>query len=201
MLEVPAQAEHAALYFATSGKFRCEQRRNRIAHPRMADLALLNGVTAVMAEGGAICASDVRGSKPGTIHTDDMDPLMVNRTVHGVCLTGGSLFGLQSAFGIMRWGSPRTPASTRPSCARWPRWRTTPCSGRSSMPFGTRNRFPASRLFRNADPAGTTPIMDPGSRRLTDGGRLRGPPLCLRKFPPLLPFDYRGHHVRIELRL
>lgn len=63
----------------------------------------LTGVTAIIAEGGAICASDVRGSNPGTIHTDAMDPLMANRTVHGVCLTGGSLFGLQSTFGIMRW--------------------------------------------------------------------------------------------------
>ncbi len=63
----------------------------------------ITGVTVILAEQGATCAADVRGSNPGTLHTDAMDPLMANRSVQAVCLAGGSLWGLAAAFGVMRY--------------------------------------------------------------------------------------------------
>lgn len=63
----------------------------------------MTGVTVILVEQGAICAADVRGSNPGTLHTDAMDPLMANRSVQAVCLAGGSLWGLAAAFGVMRY--------------------------------------------------------------------------------------------------
>jgi L-aminopeptidase/D-esterase-like protein len=63
----------------------------------------LTGVTAILVERGATCAADVRGSNPGTLHIDAMDPLMANRAVQAVCLAGGSLWGLAAAFGVMRY--------------------------------------------------------------------------------------------------
>jgi L-aminopeptidase/D-esterase-like protein len=70
---------------------------------QVTDLNGLTGVTAVLAEGGATCACDIRGSNPATIHTDAMDPLMVNQIVHAVSLSGGSVWGLRPSFGIMRY--------------------------------------------------------------------------------------------------
>ena len=63
----------------------------------------MTGVTAILTEGGAICSADVRGSNPGTFNVAPMDPLMANRTVYGVSLSGGSLWGLSAGFGIMRY--------------------------------------------------------------------------------------------------
>lgn len=63
----------------------------------------MTGVSAILTEGGAICSADVRGSNPGTFNVDPMDPLMVNRTVYGVSLSGGSLWGLSAGLGIMRY--------------------------------------------------------------------------------------------------
>ncbi|MBI2972418.1 MAG: P1 family peptidase [Armatimonadetes bacterium] len=63
----------------------------------------MTGVTVILVEQGAICAADVRGSNPGTLHTDAMDPLMANRSVQAVCFAGGSLWGLAAAFGVMRY--------------------------------------------------------------------------------------------------
>jgi L-aminopeptidase/D-esterase-like protein len=57
----------------------------------------------VLCEHGGVGGVDVRGSAPGTLETDMLRPMTLLPDVHGVMLCGGSLFGLQSAFGAIRY--------------------------------------------------------------------------------------------------
>jgi L-aminopeptidase/D-esterase-like protein len=61
------------------------------------------GCTAILVEGGAVCGVDVRGGAPGTRETDLLDPVNTVQKVHGVVLSGGSAFGLDTATGVMRF--------------------------------------------------------------------------------------------------
>lgn len=61
------------------------------------------GCTVILAEGGAVCGVDVRGGSPGTKETDLLDPVNSVQAVHGVALSGGSAFGLDTATGVMRF--------------------------------------------------------------------------------------------------
>ena len=61
------------------------------------------GTTAVLAVGGATAGVDVRGGGPGTRETDLLRPENLISEVHGICLTGGSAYGLAAAGGVMRW--------------------------------------------------------------------------------------------------
>lgn len=63
----------------------------------------LTGCTAILAEEGAICGVDVRGSAPGTRETDLLNPINAVDTVHAISLTGGSAYGLEAASGIMNY--------------------------------------------------------------------------------------------------
>jgi L-aminopeptidase/D-esterase-like protein len=61
------------------------------------------GVTAILCKDGANGGVSVRGSNPGTIHTDAMGPTTIGGLVHGIGLSGGSLFGLGAIAGISEW--------------------------------------------------------------------------------------------------
>lgn len=61
------------------------------------------GCTALVIEEGAVCGVDVRGSAPGTMGTDGLDPVALMERVHGICLTGGSIYGLDSTGGVMQF--------------------------------------------------------------------------------------------------
>lgn len=63
----------------------------------------LTGCTVVLAEAGAVGGVDVRGSAPGTIETDLLDPVNLVQQVHAVFLSGGSAFGLDVATGVRRF--------------------------------------------------------------------------------------------------
>ncbi|MCR8852184.1 P1 family peptidase [Lysinibacillus fusiformis] len=63
----------------------------------------ITGCTALLMEGGAVCGVDVRGSAPGTRETDALDPINEIDRVHGICLSGGSAYGLDAATGVMRF--------------------------------------------------------------------------------------------------
>ncbi len=77
------------------------------------------GCTVVLAEAGAVCGVDVRGGAPGTRETDLLNPINTVEQVHGIVLSGGSAFGLDTATGVMRyleekgvgvpWGSAKIP--------------------------------------------------------------------------------------------
>jgi len=52
---------------------------------------------------GAVCGVDVRGSAPATRETDLLDPCNMVQRVHAVVLSGGSVFGLAAADGVLRY--------------------------------------------------------------------------------------------------
>jgi L-aminopeptidase/D-esterase-like protein len=62
------------------------------------------GCTVVLCDPcGAIAGVDVRGAAPGTRETDLLDPGNMVERVHAIVLTGGSVFGLDSACGVVRY--------------------------------------------------------------------------------------------------
>ena len=61
------------------------------------------GCTVILAEAGAVGGVDVRGSAPGTIETDLLNPLNLVQHVHAVFLSGGSAFGLDVATGVRKY--------------------------------------------------------------------------------------------------
>lgn len=63
----------------------------------------LTGTTAFIAEKGADIGIDIRGSNTGTLNTPAYDSKAVGKLVHGIVFTGGSTFGLESAFGVMQY--------------------------------------------------------------------------------------------------
>ena len=65
------------------------------------DIDALTGCTSIIAEYGASCGVDVRGSAPGTRETDALDPINAIQEVHAICLAGGSAYGLEAASGVM----------------------------------------------------------------------------------------------------
>src|SRR5215472_12846847 len=62
------------------------------------------GCTVIMCgPDGAVAGVDVRGAAPGTRETDLLEPSSLVDRVHAVVLTGGSVFGLDSACGVVRF--------------------------------------------------------------------------------------------------
>ncbi|CAB4898156.1 unannotated protein [freshwater metagenome] len=66
------------------------------------------GTTAIIAPAGATAGVDVRGGGPGTRETDLLRPENLVQQVHGICLTGGSAYGLAAANGVMHWLESRS---------------------------------------------------------------------------------------------
>ncbi len=74
----------------------------RIGH--YTDLENATGCTVVLApRQGAVGGADVRGPAPGTFGTESLYPGRLIELVHGVVLTGGSAFGLDTVTGVMRY--------------------------------------------------------------------------------------------------
>ncbi len=61
------------------------------------------GCTVVLVEGGATAGVDVRGAAPATRDTDLLDPAKMVQQIYGIALSGGSLFGLSSGDGVLRY--------------------------------------------------------------------------------------------------
>lgn len=64
---------------------------------------VLRGVTAILCEEGASAGVSVRGSNPGTFNTDALAATTIGSLVHGIGLSGGSVFGLGAIAGIAEW--------------------------------------------------------------------------------------------------
>lgn len=67
----------------------------------------LTGCTVVLCPDGATAAVDVRGGAPGTRETDLLGPARLVQDVHAVLLTGGSVFGLAAADGVVSFLASR----------------------------------------------------------------------------------------------
>lgn len=63
----------------------------------------VTGCTAIIYPEGASAGVDVRGSAPGTRETDLLKPEKMVDKIHGIMLSGGSAYGLDSASGMMSY--------------------------------------------------------------------------------------------------
>lgn len=61
------------------------------------------GVTVVLPDDRAVCAVDVRGGAPGTRETDALAAENLVDAVDAVVLSGGSVYGLGAADGVVAW--------------------------------------------------------------------------------------------------
>ncbi|MGH3623452.1 MAG: P1 family peptidase [Sciscionella sp.] len=75
-------------------------------HHRLGD-GWATGTTVVLVPEGAVAGVEGRGGAPGTRETDLLDPSNLVQRVHGVCLSGGSAYGLAAADGVLRWLAER----------------------------------------------------------------------------------------------
>ncbi len=67
------------------------------------DLEGLTGCTAILCPEGATAGCDVRGAAVGTEELGLLSPLHLTERIHGVCLAGGSAFGLEAVSGVRRF--------------------------------------------------------------------------------------------------
>jgi len=67
------------------------------------DAAVRTGVTVILPDERAVCAVDVRGGAPGTRETDALEPENLVDAVDAVVLSGGSVYGLAAADGVVAW--------------------------------------------------------------------------------------------------
>ena len=66
-------------------------------------LKAITGCTVILAEGGAVAGVDIRGSATGSQELDVLSPLHITPHIHGICLAGGSAFGLEAASGVRNY--------------------------------------------------------------------------------------------------
>lgn len=67
------------------------------------DLAARSGVTVILPDARAVASCDVRGGGPGTRETDALSPENLVDAVDAVVLSGGSVYGLAAADGVVAW--------------------------------------------------------------------------------------------------
>ncbi len=65
------------------------------------------GCTAVLLPEGSVASCEVRGGAPGTRETDALSPASAGPGANAILLTGGSVFGLAAADGVVRWLAER----------------------------------------------------------------------------------------------
>ncbi|NJO35749.1 MAG: hypothetical protein HC869_24390 [Rhodospirillales bacterium] len=66
-------------------------------------LKVRTGVTVVLPDKPAVGSIDVSGGAPGTRESDLLSPSCMSQHVDGIVLSGGSLYGLDAASGMMHW--------------------------------------------------------------------------------------------------
>lgn len=77
----------------------------RVGHA--VDARARTGVSVVLADRPVVAAVDVRGGGPGTRDVDALAPAGLVQTVDAICLSGGSVYGLDAAGGVIRWLAER----------------------------------------------------------------------------------------------
>ncbi len=80
------------------------------------DEKVMTGVTVLLPDEPALCGVDVRGGGPGTRETDALQNGGLIDRVHGIVLSGGSVYGLAAADGVTSWlGDKRRGYSAAPA--------------------------------------------------------------------------------------
>jgi len=67
------------------------------------DSAARTGVTVILPQARAVASVDVRGGGPGTRETELLRPEAMVPAIDGICLAGGSVYGLDAASGVVQW--------------------------------------------------------------------------------------------------
>ena len=67
------------------------------------DPVALTGVTVVLCDRPAPCGVELRGGANDVLGLDYLDPRHLVPTVNGIVLGGGSRFGGEAVWGVMRW--------------------------------------------------------------------------------------------------
>jgi len=80
----------------------------RVGHTQRVGRGWRTGTTAVLLPDGTVGSIEVRGGGPGTRETDLLHPTATMQTVHAICLTGGSAYGLAAAHGVMAYLEERS---------------------------------------------------------------------------------------------
>lgn len=75
----------------------------RVGHHHRIGRGWRSGTTVVLLPPGSVGGVDVRGGGPCTRETDALAPGTLVEVVHAVCLSGGSVFGLDAASGVTDW--------------------------------------------------------------------------------------------------
>jgi L-aminopeptidase/D-esterase-like protein len=88
---------------ATIGKYNALTDVDGIMVGHHTDTDVASGVTVAICPEGAIAGVDVRGSGPCTRETDLLAPANLVEHAQAVVLSGGSVFGLAAADGVVRW--------------------------------------------------------------------------------------------------
>jgi len=73
----------------------------RVGH--CSDLAGGTGVSVILFDRPATGAADITGMATSTRQIDSLDTMHPGTAVHGICLAGGSAFGLDAASGVVRY--------------------------------------------------------------------------------------------------
>ena len=87
------------------------------------DFENLTGCTVILCPPQTTGSADIRGSAAGTRQMDALVGLHVVEEVHGVCIAGGSAFGLDAAGGAMEYLEERGLGFdvAVPGCPSYPR--------------------------------------------------------------------------------
>jgi len=83
----------------------------RVGHAT--DAAALTGVSVVLCDRPAVCGVELRGGANDVVGLDFLDPRHLVPTVDGVVLGGGSRFGEEAVYGVLRWLDPLIRAAWR----------------------------------------------------------------------------------------
>lgn len=73
----------------------------RVGH--VSDYEAITGVTVILADGGGTAGVSIGGSATGSQELDVLNPSHITTQVHGICLAGGSAFGLEAASGVRNY--------------------------------------------------------------------------------------------------
>ena len=80
----------------------------RVGHTQRVGRGWRTGTTVVLLPEDTVGSVEVRGGGPGTRETDLLHPTATMHTVHAICLTGGSAYGLAAAHGVMAYLEQRS---------------------------------------------------------------------------------------------
>lgn len=139
----------------------------------------LTGCTAILFEGGAVAGVDVRGSAPGTRETDLLNPVNLINKVHGICLSGGSAFGLDAASGVMQF-LEEEGIGLDVGVAKVP---IVPAAVLFDLPYGDPKIRPDKQMGYEAANAATKEMFSTGNYGAGCGatlGKLGGPGFCMK---------------------